>query len=196
MNDTSKSANSIVAQEIDTKWFIIHWRQWHWKTSLAVFLAVESWPKRIYSNISIFKDWEPIGKYIKEVKEINDIRFSYEPWVVIIDEAGINYSWRRALSQENAIFSEFLFLVRKKNCSLIFISQRFESIDINARALAEVIFECKKIRRGKKHPLFKITRQKYKRGKLDFMSAYIVDTISLLKFDKIEYDQLQSSKVI
>ena len=65
----------------------------------------------------------------------------------MIDEAGINANSKDTRSKDNRDLQEILFLVRKKNCSLIWISQRFESVEINARVLSELIIEMRKIRR-------------------------------------------------
>jgi hypothetical protein len=72
-------------------------------------------------------------------------------------------------------------LIGKKNLSLIWIAQRFESIDINARALCDAIIEMKKIKRYNSHPIFIATKQKQKGSKLEFVNSYSLDSIAILK---------------
>jgi hypothetical protein len=69
--------------------------------------------------------------------------------------------------------------VGKKNCDLVWIAQRFESIDINARVLATLIIEMRKVRRRERPPLFIITKKKQVKNELKYLLQY--------KFDIIEY---------
>lgn len=184
-----------IKQEIDTIWIILYWKQWTGKTLTAICLSLD-WEKRIYSNFMIYKDGKQINKKLKDISDVNNIRFSYTPWVIIIDEAGINMSSRKSMSNTNEILNNLLFLVRKLNCSLIWISQRIESIDVNVRVLSELVLEMRKVRRKKNHPVFVWTKQKYIRGKLQFGQQYRIDAISILNAKKITYNTLEKSKMI
>lgn len=186
-----------INEEIDTQWIIIHWKQRNWKTILAVNLALDKWDhRRIYANIKISVNGKELPNYLSSIKDIKKIRFSKIPWAVIIDEWGTNFSSRRSLSKENAAFSELLFLIGKKNCTMIFIAQRFEGLDVNWKELCEFVFKCKKIRRWTNYPLFSITFQKFKKWDLQFQSQYTADLIKIQKIMKIKYDQLEASNLI
>ena len=86
-----------------------------------------------------------------------------------------------------------LFLAWKKNCSVVWISQRFESIDVNARVLADYIIQVKKISRYDKHPLFKLIKERQIGNKLVWTQAYINDTIGEFKQYWITYNTLEES---
>jgi hypothetical protein len=192
MNEQRASEN--IDQELDTISSIIFWKQGGWKTTIALELAFENWEKRIYSNFSIFKNWKQINKQIEWIHTILNIRFSYTPWVIIIDEAGINANSKDTFNKDNRKLIETLFLARKFNCSFIWISQRFDSIDINARILADIIVEMVKIRRWKLHPTFVAKRQKQKWAKLQLVNTHKIDTISIMKYDKLTYNTLEASR--
>lgn len=192
MNKLQRNSENIEC-EIKTIWIIVYWKQWAWKTLFAINLALD-WEKRIYANFSIFKNWKIINKPLVSVSDVNKIRFSYTPWVIVIDEAWINANSKDSRSEQSRILQEILFLVRKKNCSLIWISQRFESIDINARVLSELIIEMRKISRWKSPPIFIATRQKQKGSKLIYMNQFKIDTIWMMKKQWITYNTLETSK--
>lgn len=179
--------------EIDTVGIIIYWKQWAWKTLMAINLALD-WEKRIYANFSIFKHWKLLNKLLPDAESVHKIRFSNTPWIIVIDEAWINANSKDSRSEQNRMLQEILFLVRKKNCSLIWISQRFESIDVNARVLSELIIEMRKISRWKAPPVFIATRQKQRGNNLDYVNQFKIDTIWMMKALWITYNTLESSK--
>jgi len=122
------------------------------------------------------------------------MRFSYTPGVIMIDEAGINANSKDGRSSDNRDLIEALFLARKFNCSFIWISQRFESIDVNARVLTDLIIEMHKLRRGNIHPVFIASRKKQRGARLEMVNQFKIDTIELMKFDKLTYNTLESSR--
>jgi len=188
----NKSEN--ITRELDTTGIIVYWKQGSWKTILSLELAFENREKRIYSNFSIYKNNVKINIDKKGAKDILNIRFSNIDGVVIIDEAGINANSKDGRSTDNRDLIEALFLARKFNCSFIWISQRFWSIDVNARELTDLIIEMHKIRRGEKHPLFIASRKKQKGSKMEMINQFKIDTIELMKFDKLTYNTLETSK--
>lgn len=191
-NETQKNSENFNV-EISTVWIIIHWKQWSWKTLMAINLALD-WEKRIYANFSIYKNWKLKNRLLEDVNAVHKIRFSKVPWIIIIDEAWINANSKDSRSEQSRILQEILFLVRKKNCSLIWISQRFESIDVNARVLSELIVEMRKISRWKAHPFFIATRQKQKGTNLIYVNQFRIDTIWMMKAQWITYNTLEASK--
>jgi len=188
----NKSQN--IEKNIDTKTFIIHGKMRNWKTLNAICMWLCFYP-RIYANLQIYQKWKSIVNFLEDYNSIKNIRFSYTPWVLIIDEAGLNVNSKDSFSKDNRIMQEILFLIGKKNLSLIWIAQRFGSIDVNARELADGIIEMKKRPRHKKHPIFVAIRQKQKGSNLKWINSYELDSISILNYYNITYNQLEESRL-
>lgn len=193
MNEIQKSWNNII-KEIDTNTFIIYWKMRNWKTLLWIVLALDYYP-RIYSNFWIYKNSKIITKMVLDYTEMRNIRFSYMPGVFVFDEASINANSKDVRSKDLRELNEVLVLCWKKNLSLVWISQRFESIFIDARVLADRIIEVKKIKRKDNHPVFFATSQKQKGSKLEYQNSFSIDSISILKAGWITYNQLENSKM-
>ena len=180
--------------ELDTQWIIIYWKQGGWKTTIWLVIAFENWKGRIYSNFQIKCNWEQINRDLRSIKDVKNIGFSMTPWVIIIDEAWINASSYDTRSWNSRILQEVLFLARKKNCSFIWIAQRYESIDINARLLADVIIRMSKIRRYKKKPIFKAKRIRQKWTKEILVNSYTIDTLKIMENWWLTYNTREASK--
>lgn len=191
---SEQSNGNLIEQEIDTTTMIIHGKMRNWKTLNAICIALEHYP-RIYSNVNIYKNWKSIVNFLEDYTYIKNIRFSYTPWILIIDEAWLNVNSKDWQSKDSRIMQEVLFLIGKKNLSLIWIAQRFESIDVNARALVDLILQMHKIKRYKNHPIFKVTKQRQIGTRLEFINSYMLDSIAILKEYNITYNQLEESKL-
>lgn len=194
---------------ISTKTVIIHGHQWHWKTMYWVLLCCDflnKWkiPKwleyipvsspRIYWNVDIFQNWERVVCPIPSMDFLDTLEFNKKPWVVIFDEMWLNFNSKDHWTEKNKALSRFFFVVRKYNLSSIFISQRWDSVPIDMRQLADLIYKLEIIYRPKQHPLFRITRQTCNQEWiLEFYDEYIFDIISYLQMHKVSYDTLQTS---
>ncbi|MFH1750920.1 MAG: zonular occludens toxin domain-containing protein [Candidatus Micrarchaeota archaeon] len=97
---------------------------------------------------------ESLPKWIHCIENLDEIRNGS---FILVDEGGIVFSARRALSDANKILSELLLISRHKDISVLFISQNSANLDINAlrqadylllrkSALLQKDFERKKIR--------------------------------------------------
>lgn len=195
MSEIKQNSSENIDFELDTMGLIIYWKQWSGKTTIWLEIAVETWGARIYSNFSIFRNEKSINRYIWGIPDILKIRYSKTPGVIVIDEAGINANSKDWRSKDSRALIDTLFLARKYNCSFIWISQRFESIDINARVLSDLILKMRKIRRG--HwlaPTFEVTREKQRGAKLELVNIHRIDTIALMKYDKLTYNTLETSR--
>lgn len=192
---TQQLMSENIKEEVDINTFIIHWKMWSWKTLLSIAICTDYY-KRVYANFSIFEHWQILNKIVSSYSEIENIRFSYTPWILIIDEAWINANSKDWRSLDSRILQELLFLTRKKNLTLIWIAQRYESIDVNARVLADCIFEMVKLK-WKKRPRFIINKQKQKRGSqtLEWRGSYNFDLIWFLDFYWLTYNQLEESRM-
>lgn len=180
-------------QEIKFKNIIVYWNPWEWKTILSTMMVAPY--TRIYSNVDYFRNWKKLNMRINKIKDLNMITFSPTPWIVIIDEWWVNVNSRLSLSKENIEFGELVFLWRKINCYFVWISQRFKSMDLNQRDLADLVIKMYKISRYDKHPLFIATREKMIKNRLTFDAEWKVDIISWLKYTKRSYNTLESSKI-
>ncbi len=100
-----------------------------------------------------FKE-ESLPSWIKVVKEIEEIE---NDSVILVDEGGIEFSSRNAMSNANKFLSELLLIARHKDLSVIFITQNSANLEINAIRQADYLilkpssllqkdFERKKIR--------------------------------------------------
>jgi len=183
-----------IEKEVDTTTMIIYWKMRNWKTLNAICIGLQYYP-RIYSNVNMYQNWKSIVKFLEDYQSIKNIRFSYTPWILIIDEAWLNVNSKDSFSKDNRLMQEVLFLIGKKNLSLIWIAQRFESIDVNARALVDLILKMTKIRRQNQHPTFIVTKQRQKWWQLEFITQYKMDSISILKSLGVTYNQLEESKL-
>jgi len=194
MTEIRQKSSENIDFELDTLWIIIYWKQWGGKTTIALEIAYENRPKRIYSNFSIFLNWKQINRPVNSAKDVTNIRYSKEPWIILIDEAWINANSKDGRSKDNRELIEVLFLVRKYNCSFCWISQRFGSIDVNARELSDLIIKMSKIRRYWKKPLFKATKQKCIWNNIEMDSIHIIDTLEIMNYDNLSYNTLETAR--
>jgi hypothetical protein len=149
---------------------------------------------RIYSNFDIFYKGKKINSRIKKFSDLRKIRFSRIPGVIVLDELGINANSKDSHSEGNRLISETNFLARKKNCSTIFISQRFMSIPIDQREMADLILRVKKTKKQDGVPIFSIIRE-YRlsaQKKID-IGKWQRSMIQSMQKNKLSYDQLDTS---
>jgi len=180
-------------QEIKFKNIIIYWKGGEGK-SIFCNLLVEGYD-RIYSNNDFFQNWKKLNVSISNMATLNHIKYSDTPWIVIIDEWGVNLNSRRAMSKKNIEFSELLFLWRKINCYFIWISQRFTSLDSNQRELADLVIQMHKISRKGTHPIFIAMREKMIQNRLIFDAEWKIDVISRMKATWRTYNTLEKSLI-
>jgi hypothetical protein len=109
---------------------------------------------RIFANFEIYKNekfekiyWKKkeiykrmINNLIRTYEELNNIQYSDNKWVLIIDEAWINFNSRNSMSKMNKKFNELMFISRKKNLDIIIIWQLFFTIDKVLRQLSTYNF--------------------------------------------------------
>lgn len=190
MNETE-----IINQEIENKIIIIYGKMWRGKTLNAILTATFDFPKRIYWNVRIYKKDKEISKFVSSKKDIETIRFSYTPWLLIMDEGAINMNSRRSMSNINLYLTELIVLSRKKNCSLIFISQAFENLDINVSRLCDLIIQMHKISRYGRYPLFIAEIKSQYRGRLLTTAKFKIDILKHFEHEKIKYNTLESSRI-
>lgn len=166
------------------------------KTLLGANIWYIDFYPRIYSNFDIYHKGESVlTKLLKTYQEVERIRFSYKHGVIIIDEGGLNVNSKDGFSETSRIMQKVLFLAWKKNCSVIFLAQRYNSVDINFRELSDAIFECTKYSRKNNHPIFYIKRYKQSGTKFEFQANFEVDTIWMMKTMDLTYNTLEESNM-
>jgi len=82
-----------------------------------------------------FKE-KDLPDWISVVDNIADIK---NDSVVLIDEGGISFSSRKAMSNANKLLSELLMIARHKNLSVLFITQNSANLEINALRQADFL---------------------------------------------------------
>lgn len=185
---------NFIDQEINNKVIIVYGKMGQWKTLFAVLASFIDFEKRIYSNVDIYKNDKIINKSITDKKNIENIRFSFEPWLIVIDEWWIVMNSRRSMSDINVFLSETIKLSRKVNCSMLFIAQSFENLDIDTRRLCDLILEMKKVRTPN-WPIFYIQVKKQVKNRLVTVKKIKIQLITDLKKRKLKYNTLESSKI-
>ncbi|MBW6442543.1 hypothetical protein K0A97_02040 [Patescibacteria group bacterium] len=117
--------------------------------------------ENIYANKKNKKNFYVMGfkendmpSWIDVVNNTSEIKNNS---LILIDEGGVLFSSRKAMTNANKILSELLLIARHKNISIIFISQNSSNLEVNAIRQADYIllkpssllqkdFERKKIR--------------------------------------------------
>lgn len=180
--------------QISTNTVIVHWKQWWGKTIFSVLLSCDYHRERIFWNVEIEQHWQNINKTISNLSNLSLFRYEKHPGIIIFDEMGLNFNSKNHSSEKNKTLSSFFFLVRKFNLSSIFISQRFGSVPVDMRELADYIFEISSIHRKWTYPLFRITRQSVTwEWILRNEWERIFDIIKYLQIHNISYNTLESS---
>ena len=82
-----------------------------------------------------FKE-ESLPRWIKVVKDIEEINNNS---VILIDEGGIEFSSRKAMTNANKLLSEILLIARHKDLSVIFITQNSANLEINVIRQADYL---------------------------------------------------------
>jgi hypothetical protein len=77
-----------------------------------------------------------LPKWISVVTSINQIQNNS---VILIDEGGIEFSSRQAMSNPNKLLSELLLIARHKDLSVLFITQNSSNLEINAIRQADYL---------------------------------------------------------
>jgi hypothetical protein len=82
-----------------------------------------------------FKE-ESLPRWIKATKDIEEINNNS---VILIDEGGIEFSSRKAMTNANKLLSEILLIARHKDLAVIFITQNSANLEVNAIRQADYL---------------------------------------------------------
>jgi len=117
--------------------------------------------------------------WIKVVSNIEDIPIDS---VVLIDEAGIEFSSRESMSNANKLLSSLLLIARHKDLTILFISQNSSNLEINIIRQADFLILKpssllqKDFERGKIKEIYSEAQSKFKQHKDVVGLTYIYST--------------------
>ena len=175
---------------IKNKIITIVWRPGEWKTFFAVFLA--SFYERIISNVEIMKNNKKLNFSIRNLWDVENIKFLEKKGVVLLDEWWINVNARESMSWSNKEFWQLAMLWRKKNVDIIIIWQLKRMIDVYYRELSNFIFEMESFIVWKDDIQFtcKIYNDSW------FLRKVIkLDLLEFSKITWISYNTLETSRI-
>lgn len=176
-------------QIIQNKIYVVVWKPWAWKTFFATYLA--SFHKYIFANYEIKFNWKVCSNYIKNIDDLDKIKFNPIKQMVIIDEWWVNNNARRSSSDSNLEFWKLAMLWRKKNANIIMISQLERMSDIYFRELAECTFELKSWFVSSKKLMFEYSVTRWD----NIEGSKFVDLFEWSKQYWYEYNTLESWKI-
>jgi hypothetical protein len=79
---------------------------------------------------------ESLPRWIKVVDDINEVASNS---LILVDEGGITFSSRNAMSDLNKLLTNMLLVARHNDLSLIFISQNSSNIEVNTLRQADYL---------------------------------------------------------
>jgi hypothetical protein len=124
------------------------------KTAFSVKLMENLYAKQKTKCYALGFKKKDMPSWIEVIEDISQIKNNS---TVLIDEGGILFSSRKAMSKPNQLLSELILIARHKNLNILFISQNSSNLDVNIIRQADFLilkptsllqkdFERKKIR--------------------------------------------------
>ncbi|MBU1103883.1 MAG: zonular occludens toxin domain-containing protein [Nanoarchaeota archaeon] len=146
------------------------------KTAFAIKLMENVYFKKKVKCYAMGFKKEEMPSWIEVVEDISQIKNNA---TVIIDEGGILFSSRKAMSKPNQLLSELILIARHKNLNILFISQNSSNLDVNIIRQADFLvlkptsllqkdFERKKIR-----DIYQEVEERFNKHRNDKGLAYI-----------------------
>lgn len=185
-------------KQITNKIINIFWLPGSWKTLLATCMTCDY--TRIFANYEIQKThimqekiyWKKkiyktlINQLIRSYNELQLIQYNDTKWLLILDEAWINFNSRNSMSRLNKKFNELMFISRKKNLDIIIIWQLNFTIDKVLRQLSTYNF----IMNWKKWKEFEYFLYKNTTFWETFISTFKINLLKILSKLRLEYNTL------
>lgn len=106
------------------------------KSAFGIKLAENVYAKQKRETYALGFKAETMPSWIHIVEDLEDIP---EGSFVLIDEGGILFSSRKAMTNANQLMSELLFISRHKSLSILFIAQNSSNLDVNIIRQADYI---------------------------------------------------------
>ena len=104
--------------------------------------------------MEMYKNSKKINVTIQNIGDLENIPFDESKGIVVIEEAGVNISARKSMSDSNAEFAKLGMLGRKKNVDIIVVSQLDRMVDVYFRELSSYTFNMKAYYIGKDYLMF------------------------------------------
>ena len=165
--------------------FTFIWKRGAGKTMLAsIFGNMEEY-KIVYSNFTLqYKDKKVINfEDFDLYKKIDENDLSKK--ILLFDEWWINANSRNFQSTINKLLSFFIFISRKFNIDVVFITQDFETIDINIRRQTDYLIDVEGgLPRYIQYSVYNLKKWVPK----TLRWTYTIDALRALKLFYIKYD--------
>lgn len=106
------------------------------KSTLAFRLLENGFNKTNKKCYAIGVEREVLPTYIKVVTNIDQVAPNS---ILVVDEAGITFNARDSQNKGNKSVSDLMMVARKKDCTLIFVTQNTGTLDRNIMRLVDVL---------------------------------------------------------
>ena len=106
------------------------------KSAIGMFLLENFGAKSEKKLYALGFKQNSLPKWIQVVKDINEIQNNS---VLLVDEGGIEFSSRDAMTNANKLLSEILLIARHKDLSVMFITQNSSNLEVNAIRQADYL---------------------------------------------------------
>ncbi len=98
------------------------------KTAIGIKILENIYSKNHRKMYAIGFKKEDMPSFIEVIETIDQIKNNA---TILIDEGGVLFSSRRAMTNPNKMLSDLILVARHKNLSILFISQNSSNLDIN-----------------------------------------------------------------
>ncbi|NYZ74912.1 hypothetical protein H0O03_01470 [Candidatus Micrarchaeota archaeon] len=105
------------------------------KSGLGLYL-VENWAARGRKTFAMGFEGARLPAWVREAQRIEDVPNNS---VLLVDEGGILFNSRDAMSDANKLLSKLLFIARHKDLSVAFISQNSANLEVNTIRQADYL---------------------------------------------------------
>jgi len=150
------------------------------KTAVGIKILENIYAKNKRKLYAIGFKNEDMPSWIETIETIDQIKNNS---TILIDEGGVLFSSRRAMTNPNKMLSDLILVSRHKNLSILFISQNSSNLDINILRQADYLilkptsllqedFERKKIKN-----IYEETEEDFKKNKSIKGLTYIYSEI-------------------
>lgn len=133
--------------------------------------VLENWAGRGAKVCAMGFNEETIPSWIKV---IDDMEKAPNRSIVLVDESGISFSSREAMSDANKLLSELLLVARHKDISIIFIAQNSANLEINSIRQADYLLL--------KRP--SLLQKDFERGKIKNIYSEVENDFKELRADR------------
>ncbi|HRZ85239.1 MAG TPA: zonular occludens toxin domain-containing protein [Candidatus Paceibacterota bacterium] len=106
------------------------------KTAFGMKLLENIYAKNKKNCFAIGFNENELPSWIKSISNISQIENNS---IILIDESGILFNSRNAMTNSNKLLSKLILISRHKNLSIIFISQNSSNLEINVLRQADFI---------------------------------------------------------